>query len=474
MSKRKAIKRSKNKVPYPDLSEFSFNKDNGYYFRKLLRDDPDKALWAVFLTKNPDFKGALQTDYPLHAAVVERQDEIVKALVKKGATLDVRNKEGMTPLMVAVQRFASDELIDFLIKSGADVRLTDSNRRTILHQTRDPERIEKFVNLGADINVASFDEGTLLHRAVTENNMEMAEFLLQKNALTSVKRPKDGNTPLHLASTREMASFLLENKADINALNEDKKTPLHLAIEHGSEALAAFYLEKGADALAVDSSGNTPLEIACYNGMPKIAEALIKKGAKTDKRDYTDRNLLFEAKNAEIVDLLVKNNVSVTHLDEDRKTPLHTAKSKEVALALLKHGADIEARDEHGETPLHSAIDHGRYDVAEALVEQGAHIIYNQTIPGLSPLEYAENQLKNNKNMSEAEKMQLEALIDKMRQKANGFLLGLHDIGLAKNEEHSQTQGGLSSLLRQNAGSDITADKEQMEIVPHKNGRSMA
>ena len=67
-------------------------------------------------------------------------------------------------------------------------------------------------------------------------------------------------------------------------------------------------------------------------------------------------------------------------IDEKGRTPLHYARSVEVADTLLnpvikvKEPIDINARDYDGYTPLMRAIQHGKTDTANFLIDKGANI----------------------------------------------------------------------------------------------------
>ena len=67
-------------------------------------------------------------------------------------------------------------------------------------------------------------------------------------------------------------------------------------------------------------------------------------------------------------------------IDEEGRTPLHYARSVEVADTLLnpvikvKEPIDINARDYDGYTPLMRAIQHGKTDTANFLIDKGANI----------------------------------------------------------------------------------------------------
>lgn len=69
-----------------------------------------------------------------------------------------------------------------------------------------------------------------LHVAIFNNQLKMAEFLLDKGANINA-RDRFGNTPLHYAtnaSNQETAELLVERGADVNAANEVGITPLHM------------------------------------------------------------------------------------------------------------------------------------------------------------------------------------------------------------------------------------------------------
>jgi ankyrin repeat protein len=58
-------------------------------------------------------------------------DEIVKPLIENGANINVQNKEGYTPLYLAVvlEHFKSAQL---LLDAGADVNIKDNEEKSVL------------------------------------------------------------------------------------------------------------------------------------------------------------------------------------------------------------------------------------------------------------------------------------------------------------------------------------------------------
>jgi ankyrin repeat protein len=72
----------------------------------------------------------------------------------------------------------------------------------------------------------------------------------------------------------DVARFLVENGADVNAKNNDDDTPLHGAALNGYVDVARFLVENGADVNAKDKNGKTPIDIAREKGHNDIVKLL--------------------------------------------------------------------------------------------------------------------------------------------------------------------------------------------------------
>jgi hypothetical protein len=82
-----------------------------------------------------------------------------------------------------------------------------------------------------------------------------------------------------------VATRALEDGANVNATDEDRNTPLHLAASYD---VARLLVDRGADLNATNSigPGRTPLELARYSGYFRIAEMLADV-AKTRQKNLT-------------------------------------------------------------------------------------------------------------------------------------------------------------------------------------------
>lgn len=103
-----------------------------------------------------------------------------------------------------------------------------------------------------------------LMRAVTTNNFDKVEELLQSNVNPNIS---DNllRTPLHLAASRnykDIVNILLKYGADPNQRDIIGNTALHLAACSNNIDIVTLLLEAGTDVTSLDKLGRNPLQLA--------------------------------------------------------------------------------------------------------------------------------------------------------------------------------------------------------------------
>ncbi len=148
-----------------------------------------------------------------------------------------------------------------------------------------------------------------LHEAILRNRTEIALFLLDAGA--SVDAPdRSARTPLHLAVERSnlaLVKALLDRKAKPNQLDKMGWTPLHHAAAKDKVDIAKAFLTGGADPKVVSERGGTPLHEAAASGSAEMVNLFLQAGvdpAIVSKLGVTALDIAREFKNEAAIKIL--------------------------------------------------------------------------------------------------------------------------------------------------------------------------
>jgi ankyrin repeat protein len=102
------------------------------------------AMTVFLLGRGADVnaKGGRGHFAPLHLAAVSGDTNLIEIILQHGATVDIRNDHGQTPLIVAAGRGQADA-VSLLLDHGADIQATSKTYgRTALHEAAEFEQVE--------------------------------------------------------------------------------------------------------------------------------------------------------------------------------------------------------------------------------------------------------------------------------------------------------------------------------------------
>lgn len=331
------------------------------------------------------------------------------------------------------------EVVRKLIEKGANVNQLDSSQRTTLYQPAvngDIEITKILVKNNADVNAEDLARLTALYNAAANGHEEVAKYLMENGA--DVKR--NGTlklTPLHLAVAnvdKAMVDCIIENDENIGENIETVDvfgwTSLYWAAAKNNTPILEILLQAisrcGASVDIEDILvGRTPLHIAAALGNLEAVKLLINYGAEINYQDtwgWTPFNLAVVGKHREVINYLIANGASIETNDSQKillsicpynyleavTTIIHLGIWKGVmklmgaeflrcaaghgdiplVCALLKFGINANAHDDLGSTALHKAAKYNHPEVVSTLIFYGAKVNAQSNL-GECPLSYA-------------------------------------------------------------------------------------
>lgn len=185
----------------------------------------------------------------------------------------------------------------------------------------DADLVSSIVDEHADVYVDVEDANgyTPLHLAARAGSSQLVEVLLNSGATPNSLTRTSSTTPLHLACMHAAANeeaylrimqLLISRKADVNAIDYQGATPLHVAAKGNVQCAANALLQTPAmDASVRDKQQRSALQWACILGHSEMAKLLWKRSTGAAPSAHRTNHILEELKR----DALLK-----TQADEKR------------------------------------------------------------------------------------------------------------------------------------------------------------
>ena len=195
-----------------------------------------------------------------------------------------------------------------------------------------------------------------------KNGATIAEYTLQLGSIDNIKKLhelgikyKGPNSAskivlLNLAfnpDTKLMGWMIKKYNLDINQVENEGKTALHIAAQQGNFNNVKLLVKRGISINQRDKNGTTALMLAAKNGHTEVITFLLNHGAKIKDKDKLNNTALFYAAGY--------SNVKTTQL-------------------ILRHGANLYHKNITGQTPIQFAAKNINYQIVIYLIESGHHL----------------------------------------------------------------------------------------------------
>lgn len=214
---------------------------------------------------------------PLIEAVKQGNQSEIERLLKVGADINEQDSSFVSPLGYAVS--FHPELVDFLLKHGADVRRGRAKGSSYIFAAAaqgESRLVKLLIQAGAQPNTQEGNTTPLLE-AARENYHETVKVLLDSGADPN-SPGNSGLSPLMVAAQAnalESARELLKDKRTrVSEVDRIGMTALHHAAAAGQTPMIFLLLDFGADPTLSAPEKGTAADIAEQNGYSSIQEFL--------------------------------------------------------------------------------------------------------------------------------------------------------------------------------------------------------
>lgn len=243
----------------------------------------EMAIFLLDSGADPKLSGAGRT--ALHSAVQHQMHTLVKALLDRGANPNAKLTRSM-PVFSRV----------ILIDNGMSVEKLGATPFFLAAGYNDLEMMDILIEGGADPFINSNDGTTPLMVAAGADFVEGQDKYNRRWFEDNIKALQDAALPAVIKC--------VELGININAKNQQNQTALHGAVYLAGEELLSYLVNQGADINAINNRGQTPWLIAAkgeyragsLQTLPHIAEHLETLGADTllgnDLGRYWERDAL--------------------------------------------------------------------------------------------------------------------------------------------------------------------------------------
>lgn len=272
-----------------------------------LNADMRKAIAAIKAGKVDELEGLLRNrrelisatdpEYGatlLHWAATQKDAKAVDLLIEHDALLEATNKEGATPLQVALVpkpgKPGGADLLDLVKKLSTPdvVKIRNVDGKTALHLACQYSQLEvaRFLieEMGADVNALTHANKDPLYYARQSKSPEIVKLLQAEKAekarlnpppppltptMPTPPAPANADSAMLLRDAARdgdletVRRMLLKNRRWIDSVNEFGETPLLLAAKNRRLDVVAVLIKEGADVKLRDKQGRTFWDLLC-------------------------------------------------------------------------------------------------------------------------------------------------------------------------------------------------------------------
>ena len=277
------------------LNNISFEKQTfePNIFCAISKNDILSIQYNFIINTNIDSIKDSNGNHPIHFACELGFKSVVEAIIKvKPQNVFKINSNGLSPLLIACMRGYLDIVI-FILNHGYDIDNETKQKRNLLNFACFYGHIEIVKYLVSNYDSLLYeecDENNILpiHYACLNGNLEIVKLLITKyisknsNKQSLDIKDKLGRTPMHFAVGSPIHSVnilkIIAPYSNKNAVSNNGSTPLHIACEVCNFQAVRYLVDvEHANIQALNQEGKSPISIAKERSKDLIYPFLLEK-----------------------------------------------------------------------------------------------------------------------------------------------------------------------------------------------------
>ncbi|XP_061162318.1 protein phosphatase 1 regulatory subunit 16A-like isoform X2 [Saccostrea echinata] len=263
---------------------------------------------------------------------------------RRAKTTRVRFKGNIMLLESAARNDLED--VKRLLSAGVNPDVTNEDGLTALHQCcidDNEEMLKLLLEFGASVNARDTELWTPLHAAATCGHVHLCRYLIDKGAeLLAVNA--DGNMPYDICEDEVTLDYIETEMAKRGITQEDIDETRLIPEKQMLNDLKQI-AKRGGDLEFINSEGATPLHIAAANGYQEVAEFLLDHHVSVDRRDFDSWQPIHAAAcwlQPEILEILVRNGADIDAKTRIGETAFDLCEDAEIRQKILDMKDEIE------------------------------------------------------------------------------------------------------------------------------------
>lgn len=375
------------------------------------RVETEKIISKKLVTADrAEVSSVLKEASAMRDSIEEEEKELRKKILNK------RNSNGGI-LLIEALRNKKNDIVKFLVESGADVNIHDENGENAVglvcfdEYCRDLELLRYFCENGADLK-GKYKGESIVKQAFIHADIELIKhmYISHINVYEELKNSNFVEFPKNIVdeiykkisqkefriyergfpelwviafTTKDLndVKLWIEAGYDVNEVVEGKTLLWECCFSEELKNLdtAQLIIENGADMNISNNEGQKIVTYACQENHIDVLDMMIANGACLDVQDRDNKTALMYAcinGNKDIVKKLLDNNVNANLQDKEGKTALMYAciNGYECIAEMLINRSYITVKDNSGHSAIIHAYENNREDILKLFIEKSIGI----------------------------------------------------------------------------------------------------